>query len=631
MMTKSTVRETPAPEPLQCGLTDPSRPDVGPNSRRPEPVLAIDQIQGNIVPGFSKDFQTLLFLRIDHRREFKDWLRSQIPFIANAAEVLAFNRLFKEIRARRKQETHAVRATWLNIAFTFHGLEKLTDDAHSFSDSSFKVGLAARSQALGDPADEDNLPGSPKNWVIGNQRNTPDVVLIIAADLQWDMRDEVEWLEESLNDFRTAEGHLAVRVLFKEEGANLPSPLSGHEHFGFLDGVSQPGLRGRISNDPHDVLTLRQHPLKRDQVNAEGKIVSAQGKPGQDLLWPGEFVLGYQKQNPAENDQFDGPNGEPLPLKPDNPDGTVSLQGVAPEWARNGSFLVFRRLRQDVFAFHRFLREQADQLGVPTTPHASGPRMVGSSLVGRWPSGAPVERLPDDDDRNLADSDCANNNFEFRDATDPLPAANPQQDPFACTDDNPNPPPAQFPPGAEDKEGQRLPFTGHIRKAYPRDDKSDKVNNDVPDVPGCKARSHLNESNTQTHRILRRGIPFGEISPSTPEVPTQDNVERGLHFLAYQSSIVNQFEFILRCWVNNPDFKEPFQPMDVQAGGHDPIIGQNNKTGEERRRQFTIAFTDATGARQLRRATTQTDWVIPTGGGYFFAPSIAALGDPLSK
>src|SRR5215831_720834 len=109
MKTKSLARESPAPEPLQCGLTDPSRPDVGPDSPRPEPVLAIGQIQGNIVPGFSKDFQTLLFLRIDHGKEFKDWLRSQIPFITSAAEVLAFNRLFKEIRARRKQETHAVR------------------------------------------------------------------------------------------------------------------------------------------------------------------------------------------------------------------------------------------------------------------------------------------------------------------------------------------------------------------------------------------------------------------------------------------------------------------------------------------------------------------------------------------
>jgi Dyp-type peroxidase family len=618
MNSQPPAREAPAPEPLQCGLSDPSHPDVGPNSPRPEPVLALDQIQGNLIPGFLKDFQTLICLRIDHPEDFKEWLRSQIPFIATAAEVLAFSRLFKEIRARTKHETHAVKATWLNIAFSFQALQKLASDTQLFADTSFKAGLVARSPDLGDPSDQDNLPGSPKNWVVGGEHNAADVILLVAADERCDMLAEVERVEESFIAFRTPQGKPSVHILFKEEGANLPPPLAGHEHFGFLDGVSQPGVRGRVSSDPHDVLTLRQNPLKRDQVNSQGKIVAAQGKPGQDLLWPGEFVVGYQKQNPAENDKFDGPNGDPVPLKPDNPDGTVSLKGVAPDWALNGSFLVFRRLRQDVFALHQFFRRAADQFGVPETEHSSGPRMVGSSLVGRWPSGAPVERVPDDDDRNLAGDDCANNNFEFQGDTDPLPPADPRNDPFACTDDNAPPPPPQFPTAVADTQGERLPFTGHIRKAYPRDDVSATV-------------ATLNESSTQTHRILRRGIPFGPISPSTPEAPVQDDVERGLHFIAYQTSIVNQFEFITRLWVNNPNFKEPFRAGDVTAGGHDPIIGQNNKPGEGRQREFTIAFTDAGGVRQRQRVTTQTDWVIPTGGGYFFAPSIAALGDPLSR
>ena len=62
-----TVREAPFPMPLLCGLDDASHPDVG-----NEPVLAVDQIQGNILAGFNKDFQTLIFLHIDRAAELTD-------------------------------------------------------------------------------------------------------------------------------------------------------------------------------------------------------------------------------------------------------------------------------------------------------------------------------------------------------------------------------------------------------------------------------------------------------------------------------------------------------------------------------------------------------------------------------
>ena len=79
-----TVREAPHPSPLACGLDDASHPDSS-----GEPVLAIDQIQGNILAGFNKDFQTLIFLHIDRGRYFKRWLASQVDFISTTAEVLA--------------------------------------------------------------------------------------------------------------------------------------------------------------------------------------------------------------------------------------------------------------------------------------------------------------------------------------------------------------------------------------------------------------------------------------------------------------------------------------------------------------------------------------------------------------
>ncbi len=597
------VREAPFPIPFDCGLDDASHPPI-----RKEPVLAVDQIQGNILAGFTKDFQTLIFLQIDQAEDFKLWLASQIDFVATTAEVLAFNRLFKEIRTRRGIESNAVKATWLNIAFSYEGIKALVGaaEADQFNDQAFKDGLVARSESLGDPRDTDNLEGSSKNWVVGGPNTNPaHVVLIIASDDRSDMLAEVERLEESLRNFRKKDGTRAssgAHIVFKEEGANLPPPLSGHEHFGFLDGVSQPGIRGRASHDLHDVLTVRQNPKDRNQ-----------GKPGQDLLWPGEFVFGYPGQDPN---------------KPVEEPGDVMEAG--PDWARNGSFLVIRRLRQDVFAFHKFLKDVAAHFRVHDTHFSSGARMVGASLVGRWPSGAPVERVPDDDNRELANDDCANNHFEFQEAVETV-AESDRESNFDCRDD-------QFPAPVEDPAGERLPFTGHIRKAYPRDDVSNNPTED-PDVdPACRrARADLKESTTQTHRILRRGIPFGPVSPSTPEAPFDDGVVRGLHFLAYQTSIEEQFEFISECWVNNKDFKEPFGHTP-QSGGHDPIIGQNNTPGENRKREFTIAFTDRHGHRISERVKTRNftdverrDWVIPTGGGYFFAPSIDALKNKLSK
>src|SRR5947209_5528219 len=115
-------REAPFPQPPPTKLAPADK----------EPPLAVEDIQGNILAGFNKDNQVLLFLKIADSSLFKRWLQTLIPFIATTDEVLKFNRLFKQIRRRRGAESRAVLATWLNIAFSFRGLKQPTNDADDF-------------------------------------------------------------------------------------------------------------------------------------------------------------------------------------------------------------------------------------------------------------------------------------------------------------------------------------------------------------------------------------------------------------------------------------------------------------------------------------------------------------------
>jgi Dyp-type peroxidase family len=524
-----------------------------------EPVLDTDQIQGNILAGFSKDNQMLLFLKITNAGLFRPWLKALVPFISTTDEVLQFNRLFKMIRIRRGVESRAVLSTWLNIAFSYPGIRKLKPAKYNvFKDEAFKQGLATRSKQLNDPLrpDEEGFQGK---WLIGGKNNEADVVLIVASDSLEEMGLAVRriegWIYEGaeVEQKRIASG---AEVIYKQQGATLPPPLIGHEHFGFLDGVSQPGVRG-ISKLTHEFITPKQNPADLTQ-----------GKPGQDRLWPGEFVFGYPEQDPKNADKR----------------GREKKEG--PEWTKNGSFLVFRRLRQDVNAFHNFLKTEGTRLNL-------GPELFGAKCVGRWASGAPIERAPKQDNLQMSRDDCANNAFNFQESTVPSAPTLPGQ----CKDNFPHD------LAMADKGGAVCPFAGHIRKAYPRDD----VSKSIPS---------LGEADTETHRMLRRGIPFGD---SFDPTVTTDDGNRGLLFLAYQTSIVDQFEFVTKNWVNNPKFKE-------SGSGHDPILGQTNENGS-RVRFFSVQFPD--GTQQTVRL--EKDWVIPTGGGYFFAPSISALSKDLSE
>ena len=101
--------------------------------------------------------------------------------------------------------------------------------------------------------------------MVGGPNNEANIVLIVQSDDRDYLFDQVEQIEDSIYAFRRPDGTPAssgVHIIFKQHGANLPGSLAGHEHFGFLDGVSQPGIRGYVSDERTDVLTPPAEPAR---------------------------------------------------------------------------------------------------------------------------------------------------------------------------------------------------------------------------------------------------------------------------------------------------------------------------------------------------------------------------------
>jgi Dyp-type peroxidase family len=501
-----------------------------------EPTLALDEIQGNVIPGFLKDHQHFLFFSITDAPAARKCLARLNSRLCTASEVLKAHELYKSMRGRLGHEPDAAHYVFKNVALSAAGLRKLTPEREvDLFEGAFKVGLSDRSEYIGDPKDK-NKPGHVSQWVVGGSVHPVDVVLILASD-------DLPWLLEESKKLTAEISSQGMSLVHEDRGDANAAPEHGHEQFGFKDNISRPVVRGRWPKDPFDFVFPRKIPGDKIFETVRKDFAD----PGNRLIWPGHFIFGYGRQKGDHTQAYDRAD-----------------QAKGPPWARNGSLMVYRRLRQNVDEFKRFVEKTATDL---TRKHPAAPidaDRLGALLIGRWKSGTPLVRSPLKDIGITGDS---LNYFSY--AQEQTPAL-----------------PKDTWPNSADPEGNLCPLGAHIRKVNPRDQ--------TPEL-GLSER-------TPRHSLLRRGITYSAGAD-----------DKGLLFVAYQTSLAEQFEFLMRFWINRPE-------MPRSGAGEDPILSQNSD------RVFHLQVGGAQEAVSI-----PTPFIVPTGGEYFFSPSTSFFKDVLAR
>jgi Dyp-type peroxidase family len=478
-------------------------------------TLELDDIQGIIATGYSHlPAACFGLLAVEDPAAARQWL----------------TQMAGEITTATKKDSRLA----LNLSFTYSGLRKLglDDKALEGFQVEYQEGMTAghRQRVLGDTG-----LSEPTNWKWGGPGKEVDVMLMVYAPDTEMLESRYERLREDVarNGFRLVD--------------TLPTQILGQqkEHFGFHDGISQPFIPGL------------------------GK--SKKGSP-ENTVAPGEFILGYLNEyGKCPDSPIVRPEQDPANLL------ASSLPGAQPhDFGRNGSYLVFRQLSQDVPGFWKFM----DQNTCGAAQASNYPEMVklATKMVGRWPSGTPLVEAPEADNPKLSDHD----NFGYQ---------------------------------VVDARGHRCPLVSHVRRTNPRD---------ALDIENPKESVAV----SNRHRLLRRARSYGKPLVASLEPEAMLNViklqgelpgearpgeERGLHFMCFNANISRQFEFVQHTWVNNPKFAGQYSDPD-------PLIGDQSSKYPDLKGTFTIQ------QFPVRRRITQVPrFVEVVGGAYFFTPGIRAI------
>ncbi len=399
-------------------------------------VLALDDVQGNILNGYGFGHAVHLLLHADTAEAARQCLRQVEGRVTTAVRWPADDRP----------------CTTLNVAVTHSGFARLGLPPALLArfPEAFRERPRDRAAELGDVGRSD-----PGGWDEHLGTGHVHLALTVCARERDDLSAEWRRLREEV------EAIPGLTVAVEQETHDL---AHRREHFGYADGFSQPDIEG-VERPSH-------HRAPWD---------SGVGVPLPDGGWEpvklGEFLLGL----PDEDGQVD--------TEPD------------PDLVRNGTYVVYRKLEQDVPGFQAFLAEAARRTGL-------APELLAAKIMGRWRDGTPLAthpyRTPPGDLTDVA-TDQPANDFRY------LP---------------------------DDRDGHRCPLGAHVRRVNPRD---------ALDFGGA-----LRDSGrlTARHRIIRRGMPYGD-----PYDPEHDGAAgpRGLLFICFNADIARQFETVQAHWCNDGD------------------------------------------------------------------------------
>jgi Dyp-type peroxidase family len=477
-------------------------------------------IQGFITSGYGHlPLARYMFLQIHEATRAQKYLAQLLPRVTTAAP-------WPIVNGEKLKPSAAV-----NVALTAAGLTALGLPAHvccTFA-SEFQDGIATceRSAVLGDTEES-----APDIWEFGGSvESAIHIVVLIHGASITDVDRECGVHRELVSTVPGAVSELAVGT------QNGYRPSSGHEPFGFHDGIAQPSIRG----------------------------VPGDGVP------TGEFILGYENHYGLV---------APGPVVPGGLEGSALLRPLPNPYHQssnlrdlgvNGSYVVYRKLQQDVAGFWQFMQREA----LRATGRSDIAHMiwVASRMMGRWPSGAPLVMAPEHDDPRL--HEC--NDFLYDDDVDG----------FAC------------------------PLGSHVRRTNPR-----AVLKPYPTAQSL--------SMSEAHRLLRRGRVFGpplldaaalqdsEAAASVLLNLADDGVARGVHFFCVNASIKSQFEFVQQTWCNNPRFGG----LTVNK---DPIAADNARSGAP------ATHMEIPHRPVAYRTAALPRFVTVKAGAYLFMPSITAL------